>query len=104
MRLLSEDDDGWRGLFGEDERQILCTAHNLTLDGGDKNPTPRGQPSDLVTSCLGGALCGYLAVQLATLVVYMNAPVLRPKQPHALLLQTLAASIPTCAARTCTSR
>ena len=79
-----DDGGGWQGF----ERVIDCDSRNVTESS---TQTPRGWIIDMVTSGIGGALAGYLLVQFLTLFVYMNAPVLRPKQPHILLIQTWAA-------------
>jgi len=87
----AEGEAGWQGL----EREINCAAHNETLEMVKQGvgsieeivETPRGETIDLVMSCIGGVLSGYLTVQFGTLLMYMNDPVLKPKQPHVLLLQ-----------------
>ena len=93
----AEGEAGWQGL----EREINCAAHNETLEMVKQGvgsieeivETPRGETIDLVMSCIGGVLSGYLTVQFGTLLMYMNDPVLKPKQPHVLLWQTLAAMV-----------
>ena len=84
--MADSDDGGWQGF----ERVIDCDSdwRNVTETS---TQTPRGWIIDMVTSGIGGALAGYLLVQFLTLFVYMNAPVLRPKQPHILLIQTWSA-------------
>jgi len=84
--MADSDDGGWQGF----ERVIDCDSdwRNVTETS---TQTPRGWTIDMVTSGIGGALAGYLLVQFLTLFLYMNAPVLRPKQPHILLIQTWSA-------------
>ena len=78
--MAQGDDGGWQGF----ERVIDCDSRNVT---GSLTQTPRGWIIDMVTSGIGGALAGYLLIQFLTLLVYMNASVLKPKQPHVLLIQ-----------------
>ena len=77
-------------------RQINCnaTADLEVLEEGEKRiVTPRGWIVDMMMSMTGGVLCGYLFVQLLTVLYYMNSHSLKPKQPHVLLWQTLAAMV-----------
>ena len=74
----------------------VCTEDLVDMDEDvdmEEQARNRGTPVDMVTAAVVGLACGYFMVQLLTLIWFRRERAFRPKQPHILVPQLLAAMV-----------